>query len=111
MTVEPPDLGRDTRCCSTRSSSSGSEGAIFFRTELTEPFAFESTPSRSPTLLHPGAERVILFHIVARGTCWVAGDDGERHWAEPGDVIVLPVRRPPRDRRRRHRRRASRSPT
>ncbi len=33
---------------------------------------------------------MILFHIVARGSCWVAGDDGERHWAEPGDVIVLP---------------------
>ena len=66
------------------------EGAIFFRSELTEPFAFESTPSALADLLHPGAERVILFHIVARGTCWVAGDDGERHWAETGDVIVLP---------------------
>jgi AraC-like DNA-binding protein len=66
------------------------DGAIFFRSELTEPFAFESTPSALADVLHPGAERVILFHIVARGTCWVAGDDGERHWAEAGDVIVLP---------------------
>ena len=33
---------------------------------------------------------MILFHIVARGSCWVAGDDGVRHWAEQGDVIVLP---------------------
>ena len=66
------------------------EGAIFFRSELTEPFAFESTPSALADVLHPGAQRVILFHIVARGTCWVAGDDGERHWAEAGDVIVLP---------------------
>lgn len=66
------------------------EGAIFFRSELTEPFAFESTPSALADLLHPGATRVILFHIVAQGTCWVAGDDGERHWAEVGDVIVLP---------------------
>jgi AraC-like DNA-binding protein len=66
------------------------DGAIFFRSELTEPFAFESTPSALADLLHPGATRVILFHIVARGTCWVAGDDGERHWAEVGDVIVLP---------------------
>jgi AraC-like DNA-binding protein len=65
------------------------EGAIFFRSELTEPFAFESTPSALAELLHPGAERIILFHIVARGSCWVAGDDGERHWAETGDVIVL----------------------
>ena len=46
--------------------------------------------SRSPTRSRPGAERLTLFHIVAAGSCWVAGDDGERHWADAGDVIVLP---------------------
>jgi len=66
------------------------EGAIFFRSELTEAFAFESTPLALADALHPGAQRLILFHIVARGSCWVAGDDGERHWAGQGDVIVLP---------------------
>lgn len=66
------------------------EGAIFFRSELTEGFAFESTPAAIANSLHPGAERVILFHIVASGSCWVAGADGDRHWARQGDVIVLP---------------------
>jgi len=66
------------------------EGAIFFRSEFTDAFEFESTPGRVAPLLHPGAERIILFHIVARGSCWVAGDDDERHWADEGDVIVLP---------------------
>lgn len=66
------------------------EGAIFFRSELTEAFAFESTPLALADALHPGATRLILFHIVAQGTCWVSGEDGERHWAGPGDVIVLP---------------------
>jgi AraC-like DNA-binding protein len=66
------------------------EGAIFFRSELTEGFAFESTPQLLADALHPGAERIILFHIVARGSCWVAAEDGVRHWAEEGDVIVLP---------------------
>ena len=65
-------------------------GAIFFRSELTEPFAFESTPLALADALHPGAERLILFHIVARGSCWVAIPGGERHWAGEGDVIVLP---------------------
>jgi AraC-like DNA-binding protein len=65
-------------------------GAIFFRSELSEPFAFESTPLALAAALHPGARRLILFHIVARGTCWVATEDGERHWATEGDVIVLP---------------------
>jgi AraC-like DNA-binding protein len=66
------------------------EGAIFFRSQLTEPFAFESTPCALANALHPGAERIILFHIVAAGSCWVAASDGERRWAHPGDVIVLP---------------------
>ena len=66
------------------------EGAIFFRSELTEAFAFESTPAALAGALHPGAERVIIFHIVARGRCWVAATDGDRYWAEPGDVMVLP---------------------
>jgi AraC-like DNA-binding protein len=66
------------------------EGAIFFRSELTEPFAFESTPNAVAPVLQPGAERIILFHIVARGSCWVAAGDGVRHWASKGDVLVVP---------------------
>src|SRR5258705_1578159 len=66
------------------------DGAIFFRSELTEGFAFESTPNAVAGVLHPGAERLILFHIVANGSCWVATGGGERHWAKPGDVIVAP---------------------
>jgi AraC-like DNA-binding protein len=66
------------------------EGAIFFRSELTESFAFESTPLALADALHPGAERLTLFHIVASGSCWVSAADGERHWARHGDVIVLP---------------------
>jgi hypothetical protein len=41
-------------------------------------------------MLHPGAERVILFHVVADGECWVAVGGGQRHWAQRGDVVVLP---------------------
>src|SRR5205814_2396997 len=66
------------------------EGAIFFRAELTEPFTFESTPLALADALHAGADRLILFHIVARGSCWVEAADGERHWAQQGDLIVLP---------------------
>src|SRR5437764_13048640 len=66
------------------------EGAIFFRSELSEPFAFESTPLAMADALHPGADRLILFHIVAGGSCWVEAADGARHWANEGDVIVLP---------------------
>jgi AraC-like DNA-binding protein len=66
------------------------DGALFFRSELTEPFAFESTPLALADALVPGADRLTLFHIVASGSCRVALDDGVRYSAEEGDVIVMP---------------------
>ncbi|GAA0925610.1 AraC family transcriptional regulator [Pseudonocardia zijingensis] len=66
------------------------EGALFFRSDLTDPFEFESSPLALADALVPGADRLTLFHIVASGSCWVAVDDGVRHTAEAGDVIVLP---------------------
>jgi AraC-like DNA-binding protein len=33
---------------------------------------------------------MILFHIVVAGRCWISMPGGERHWANRGDVIVLP---------------------
>lgn len=67
------------------------DGAIFFRSEFTENWSYQSLPGELiPLLLHPGAKRLVMFHIVATGRCWVALDDGERHWADAGDVIVVP---------------------
>ena len=66
------------------------EGALFFRSELTEPFEFESSPLALADALVPGTDRLTLFHIVASGSCWVAVDDGVRYRAEAGDVIVMP---------------------
>jgi len=68
------------------------DGAIFFRSEFTEAWSF-SSPQAAGEFAHavePDADRLIMFHIVAKGSCWVAGPDGERHWANQGDVIVLP---------------------
>jgi AraC-like DNA-binding protein len=66
------------------------DGAIFFRAEMTEAWSYESPPTEMASLLRPGAERLIMFHIVAAGRCWVSVDGQERHWASAGDVIVLP---------------------
>jgi AraC-like DNA-binding protein len=66
------------------------EGAIFLRAEYTESWEYESLGPEVAEVLHPGARRVILFHIVAAGRCWIACPPGERHWADAGDVIVLP---------------------
>jgi AraC-like DNA-binding protein len=66
------------------------DGALFFRSEFTEGFAFQSVPNQLAGQLHPGAERVIIFHIVAKGSCWVEAEGGTRHVARQGDVIVVP---------------------
>jgi AraC-like DNA-binding protein len=65
-------------------------GAIFFRAEFTEQWSFTSPLREITPVLHPGATRMILFHVVAEGRCWVSLPDGDRHWASRGDVIVLP---------------------
>jgi AraC-like DNA-binding protein len=67
------------------------EGAIFLRGEYTEAWAYESpTGEMMAGVLRPGRERLVYFHIVASGRCWVSVDGGEPHWAERGDVVVLP---------------------
>lgn len=88
-TIDDP-AGRTPQLLDTALEQLRLEGAIFFRSELSEPFAFESTPAAMASALHEGAERLTLFHIVAGGTCWVETDGGDRMWAEPGDIIVLP---------------------
>jgi AraC-like DNA-binding protein len=67
------------------------EGAIYLRCEYTEGWALADQGGPFfAAMMHPGAERLILFHVVASGRCWVSGADGERYWASAGDVIVLP---------------------
>jgi AraC-like DNA-binding protein len=67
------------------------EGAIFLRAQYQEAWSYLSeTGPVTAGMLRPGTDRVILFHMVASGTCWVAVGDGEKHWATSGDVIVLP---------------------
>ena len=67
------------------------EGAIFLRGEYTEAWTYESpTGEMMASVLRPGRERLLYFHIIASGKCWVAIEGGDPHWAERGDVVVLP---------------------
>lgn len=67
------------------------DGAIFLRGEYSESWAYESMPSADAVaILAPEAQRVLLFHVIASGRAWIEVPGGERHWANAGDVIVLP---------------------
>lgn len=66
-------------------------GAIFLRGSYTEAWAYESLASSdAAAVLAPGSPQMVLFHVVASGTCWIEAGDSERLWAHEGDVVVLP---------------------
>jgi AraC-like DNA-binding protein len=66
-------------------------GAIFFNARFTAPWGYDSPPIHEVAhILAPGAERVIVFHMVTEGECFVALDDGELTRLVAGDVIVFP---------------------
>jgi len=66
-------------------------GAVYFDFELSAPWVAEAPPAReiAPTVM-PGAERVIEYHLIARGACWgqVAGEEPIE--LREGDFIVFP---------------------
>jgi len=68
------------------------DGALFFRAEFSEAWSYEAPLVEGPMAesLRAGSDRLMIFHIVANGRCWVSLLEGERHWADEGDVIVIP---------------------
>ena len=66
-------------------------GAVFFDFELSSPWVAEAPPAREIAgSVMPGAQRVIEYHLIARGSCWghAVGDEPV-HLGE-GDLIVFP---------------------
>jgi AraC-like DNA-binding protein len=66
-------------------------GAVYFDFELSSPWVAETPPSRDiAAIVMPGAQRVIEYHLVARGSCWVQMIGGEAIHLNDGDLIVFP---------------------
>ena len=66
-------------------------GAVYFDFELSSPWVAEAPPARDiAAIVMPGAQRVIEYHLIARGACWgaLAGEPSIR--LSEGDVIVFP---------------------
>jgi AraC-like DNA-binding protein len=89
MTATPENM-TDTPQLASALEKLRLEVAIFFRSHFTEKWSFESAPPEAAEMIKPGAQRLLYFHIVADGECWISVSDGQRHWAKRGDVIVLP---------------------
>ena len=66
-------------------------GAIFLQARFTAPWCYQSPPADAAApLLEPGAERVIIFHMVTEGDCHVELDGAEPMRLTAGDVILFP---------------------
>jgi AraC-like DNA-binding protein len=68
-------------------------GAIFFDVDAYAPWVSEAPAAqRVASLVMPGAQHVIEYHVVTDGCCWgaVVGAEGEPIRLGPGSVIVFP---------------------
>ena len=66
-------------------------GALYFDFELSSPWVAE-TPRSSELAAHvmPGAQRVIEYHLIARGACWANAIGHPPMRLREGDLIVFP---------------------
>jgi len=66
-------------------------GAIFIHAKFTAPWCYQSPRADSAApLLEPGAERIVIFHLVTEGECFVELDGQPPMRISAGDVVVFP---------------------
>ena len=67
-------------------------GAALLRGEFNAPWAWDSPPASTvAAILHPGATRVMLMHIVAEGSCWVEIEGMPRRLLSEGSIVGFPL--------------------
>jgi AraC-like DNA-binding protein len=66
-------------------------GAVYFDFELSSPWALDTPPSREIAgIVMPGAQRVIEYHAIARGTCWAQSAGQEPIRLRENDLLLFP---------------------
>lgn len=66
-------------------------GAIFINTRFSAPWCYSSPSADSAApLLEPGADRVVIFHLITEGECWLELDGEEPRKLTAGDVVMFP---------------------
>jgi AraC-like DNA-binding protein len=66
-------------------------GAVFFTAEFSAPWGFSASPSNiMAATIAPGAEHMVLYHLVVDGGALVELATGESLELTPGDIVVFP---------------------
>jgi AraC-like DNA-binding protein len=87
----PPDADAPADVLSDVLRSIRLTGAVYFDFELSSPWVAEAPPSCNiASIVMPGAQRVIEYHVIARGACWghAVGEAPIR--LKEGDLIIFP---------------------
>jgi len=66
-------------------------GAIFINARFTAPWCYQSPAADSAApILEPGADRVVIFHMVTEGECHVELGNEPPLKLVAGDVVIFP---------------------
>src|SRR5262245_25342975 len=66
-------------------------GAIFVNAKFTAPWCYRSERADTVApLLEPGAERVVIFHLITEGECFVEMPNSEPVRLIAGDAVLFP---------------------
>ena len=66
-------------------------GAIFIQGRFSAPWCYQSPRADSAApLLEPGAERVVIFHLITEGECFVEIESEPPVHLRAGDAVVFP---------------------
>lgn len=67
------------------------QGALFYNGEFSSPWSVEATSARElANYVAPGAEHVIMYHLLTEGHASVRMEDGERVTLSAGDIVMIP---------------------
>src|SRR5262250_2588780 len=66
-------------------------GAIFINARFTAPWCYQSPSANSVAhVLEPTAERVVIFHLLTEGECYVEMGTGSATRLVAGDAVIFP---------------------
>lgn len=66
-------------------------GAVFINARFTAPWCYQSPRADTAApLLEPGAERVVIWHLITEGECFVEMPDGPPVRLIAGDAVLFP---------------------
>jgi AraC-like DNA-binding protein len=67
------------------------QGALFYNGEFSSPWCVNASSARAlARQFAPGAEHVIMFHLLTEGHAFVRLESGERETLSPGDLVMIP---------------------